>query len=27
VENYVDRVKGMGYTEIDRKLEDILART
>jgi len=27
VESYVDRVKGMGYTEIDRKLEDILART
>ena len=24
---YVDRVRGMGYTEIDRKLEDIMART
>ena len=27
VETYIGRVRGMGYTEIDRKLEDILART
>ena len=27
VASYVDRVKGLGYNEINRKLEDILART